>query len=156
MIWQYVSFNHLRSTAFTWYIVWIIVVDFQPIECITVLTSDRDTHIFWKIHHLRFQGINCGISIHKHKTDMEYKKTPKWIKGFRSGHLSVPHPSSDSPCSHHPDAVVPQVMLVALAVVRLRHKGRAAVQQHVVNHVNVFYDRFNLESSKTVKNNERK
>lgn len=44
------------KSVFTCFLVWIIVVDLQPVKHITVLTSHRDTDIFWKFKPLWIQG----------------------------------------------------------------------------------------------------
>lgn len=59
-------------------------------------------------------------------------------------HFTLPHPCSHSPCSHDPEAGIPFVALVARLVIRLGHKGGAAVQEHVMNNVIVLNYWLNL------------
>ena len=54
------------------------------------------------------------------------------------------HPGADAPDGHHFDAVVGLVPGVAGAVVVVRHVERTAVEDHVVNHIQVVNARLNL------------
>lgn len=115
--------------SLTCILVWIVVVDFQPIKHVAVLASDGNTRVFWKLERL-FREKDSPR--HSRATN---GNTWRWIFSY---------PSSYSPRSHHSKAGVLHAPPVARPVGRLCHIGRAAVQQHVVNQVMVLNVWFHL------------
>lgn len=95
-------------------------MDFQPIKQVTVLASDGNTCVFWKLERL--------LTVKEKPRDSSPTNGTRWRWTFS-------YPASYSPRSHHSEAGVPRVLPVAPPVGHLGHMGGAAVQQHVVNQV---------------------
>lgn len=112
--------NANNADSPTCFLVWIVVVDFQPIKHVLVLASDGNTCVFWKLVRLTTVTENPWDGSSTNRT------TWRWTFSY---------PSPYSPDSHHSEAGVPHAPPVALPVGHLGHVGGAAVQQHVVNQV---------------------
>lgn len=111
--WIHIELITVECSIFTSFLVWIIVLDFQPVECVTFLTSDRNTCIFWEPICLQIQRPALD-----HLTQVQHKRQKH--NEFRGGPSLTPTPTAHAATtSKHASSVSPMGHGLSYSCVRL-------------------------------------